>query len=252
MTAELPAFQRYQQAFTAYLRDPAHQPLPADVAPERMAVYEEIVFNNLFESVSACFPIARKIIGKRTWRALVQTFLRHYSARDPLFRSIPHQFLHYLNQEKADLPPSLPPYFKSLCHYEWVELQVAACPAHNVQLKVMHEDDLANQRPLFTAAMQLLDYAYPVHRISARYQPELQSTHLLVYRSHDDQVQFMELNAVTHRLISLLQRETLTGQQALTQIAKELQHPQPERIIEFGLSLLADLRDRGVIIGTYS
>jgi hypothetical protein len=65
MMAELPSFQRYQLAFTARLRDPKSQPPLTGVPNERMAVYEEIVFNNLFESVSACFPVASKVLGKR-------------------------------------------------------------------------------------------------------------------------------------------------------------------------------------------
>ncbi len=76
MTNALPSFQRYQQAFCAHLRDPMCHPQPENVPTERMAVYKEIVFNNLFESVSACFPVAQKVLGKRTWLKLTKTFLR--------------------------------------------------------------------------------------------------------------------------------------------------------------------------------
>ena len=76
MIAELPSFQRYQLAFTARLRDPENQPPLTGVPDERMAVYEEIVFNNLFESVSACFPVASKVLGKRKWLKLNQAFMR--------------------------------------------------------------------------------------------------------------------------------------------------------------------------------
>ncbi len=255
MSTEIPEFQRYQQAFTARLRDPQHQPLPAGVSRDRMAVYEEIVFNNLFESVSSCFPIARSMLGESAWLNLVQAFMREYAANSPLFRSIPEQFLHYLNLPENNLTVELPPYFSRLCHYEWVELHIASFAADSTGTEITESEntsdiDLANERPRFTPAMLLLEYDYAIHKISPNYQPEQQSTQLLVYRNRDDHVQFMELNAVTYRLISLLQNEGLTGKQALTLIAKELQHPQPKSIMEFGLSLLSDLKHKGVIIGT--
>lgn len=250
MTAQLPSFQRYQLAFTARLRDTKNAPPLAGVAHERMAVYEEIVFNNLFESVSACFPIASKIIGKRKWLKLNQAFMRDYSAHSPLFRKIPEQFLHYLNKPSAELQQLMPDYFNSLCHYEWVELLVSGIHEAKPQ-ELQPNGDLTTDIPVFSATMQLLNYDYAVHKITPRKKPQHKaSTQLLVYRNADDAVKFMELNAVTYRLISLLLNEAMTGRQALILLAKELQHPQPESIIEFGLSILEDLRSQGVIIGT--
>ncbi len=248
--ADLPGFQRYQLAFTARLRDPQNQPPLAGVRDERMAVYEEIVFNNLFESVSACFPVARKVIGKRKWLKLNQAFMRDYSAGSPLFRKIPEQFLEFLHAAEPELQ-QLPPYFTSLCHYEWIELFVASAEASNIK-EVQPAGDLGNGRPVFVPAMQLLEYEYAVHKISPRHKPrQPENTQLLVFRNADDHVKFIELNAVTYRLISLLQNNPVSGKQALSLLAKELQHPLPESIIGFGLSILEDLRSQGVIIGTH-
>lgn len=250
MTAQLPSFQRYQLAFTARLRDAKNAPPLAGVPHERMAVYEEIVFNNLFESVSACFPIASKVIGKRKWLKLNQAFMRDYSAHSPLFRKIPEQFLQYLNKPSAELQQLMPDYLNSLCHYEWVELLVSGIEEPNPQ-GLQPNGDLATHKPVFSATMQLLNYDYAVHKITPRKKPQHKtSTQLLVYRNADDMVKFIELNAVTYRLITMLLNEAMTGRQALTLLAKELQHPQPESIIEFGLSILEDLRSQGVIIGT--
>ena len=251
MTAQLPSFQRYQLAFTARLRDSKKAPPLAGVPQERMAVYEEIVFNNLFESVSACFPIASKMIGKRKWLKLNQAFMRDYSAHSPLFRKIPEQFLHYLNNPTPELQQLMPDYLNSLCHYEWVELLVSGIEETNSQ-GIQPDGDLASNKPVFSATVQLLNYDYAVHKITPRKKPKHKSsTQLLVYRNADYMVKFIELNAVTYRLISLLLNEAMPGKQALTLLAKELQHPQPESIIEFGLSILEDLRKQGVIIGTH-
>jgi len=252
MIAELSSFQRYQLAFTARLRDPKNQPPLAGVSDERMAVYEEIVFNNLFESVSACFPVASKVLGKRKWLKLNQAFMRDYSASSPLFRKIPEQFLQFLDHAEPELQAILPPYLKSLCHYEWIELFIASSPDTTIEKNIDPVGDLGKGIPVFAPAMQLLNYDYAVHKISPRHKPkQAESTQLLVFLNTDDQVKFIELNAITYRLLSLLQNEPLSGRQALILLAKELQHPEPERIIEFGLSILEDLRSQGVIIGTH-
>lgn len=252
MSAHIPDFQRYQLAFTAHLRDPVRNPPPAGVAPERMAVYDEIVFNNLQESVSACFPVASAVLGKRRWRALNQAFMRDYSANSPLFREIPEQFLAFLRQNEG--PESeLPPYLYALCHYEWLELYVSALPLEpEIHLPSAHMD-LTSHVPVFNPTMQLLQYDYAVHKISARKKPKHpEQTQLIVYRNSQHAVKFVEINAVTYKLIALIEAQGLSGAQALQLLAQQLAHPQPEVIMQFGLSILHELEAQEIITGVQS
>jgi len=246
MTNELPSFQQYQLAFTARLRDTRNQPIPVGVAPERMAIYDEIVFNNLLESVSACFPVARKTIGKADWLKLVRAFLKEHAADSPLFRKIPEEFLAFLQHTNL----ALPPYLQALCHYEWIELYLSALPAPNHQDVDIH-GDIARQVLIFTQTMQLLAYDYAVHKISPRHKPKDKApTSLLVHRDINDKIKFIELNPMTFKLITLLKSGELTAQQALNMLADELKHPQPQIIMQFGLGVLLDLKNQGVILGT--
>ena len=253
MTKHLPRFQQYQLAFTARLRDPLGQPLLEGVDAERMAVYEEIVFNNIHASISACFPVARTVLGEQAWQVLTRAFMREYSAHDPLFRRIPQQFVAFLTNAGPELQQSMPPYLTDLCHYEWIELFVSTMPsAMPDSANVMPASNLLEHRPAFTPTMQLLDYAYAVHKISLDYIPEhTESKQLLVYRNADNDVKFIALNAVTFRLLTLLQQEKIKSKQALILLAEELKHPQPEAVIQFGLEILEDLRTQGAIIGVY-
>ena len=75
-----------------------------------MAVYREIVFNNIFGSVSACFPVCKSILGARAWRKLVREFFAQHQATTPIFREIPQQFLQFLKTTK-----NLPDYFRTTC-----------------------------------------------------------------------------------------------------------------------------------------
>jgi len=254
MTAELPSFQRYQLAFTAHIRDPLHQPRPQGVAASRMGVYKEIVFNNLFASVSACFPVAQKVIGKRAWLKLTQAFLREHAANTPIFRQIPEEFLSFLATATSNNQPLLPPYLLSLCHYEWIELLVASMATPNLaSVKINPTGNLLTEHPIFTPAMQLLHYDYAVHKISPRHKPkQQQSTLLLVYRNAEDHVKFLELNPVTFKLLTLIKQNSYTGKQALTLLAGELGEADPEKIIQFGLQIMEELRSQEVIIGTFT
>jgi len=246
MSNQLLSFQQYQLAFTARIRDAHNQPIPAGVAPERMAVYDEIVFNNLLESVSACFPVARKTIGKAVWLKLVRAFLKDHSADTPLFRKIPEEFLAFLQHTNLKRPA----YLEALCHYEWIELYLSSLPAPNHQDVDVH-GDIAQQSLIFTQAMQLLAYDYAVHKISPRHKPkDKEPTYLLVHRDANDKIKFTELNPMTFKLLTLLKAGELTAEQALAMLAEELKHPQPQIIMQFGLGVLLDLKNQGIIVGT--
>lgn len=252
MKKDIPSFQQYQRAFTAHIRDPLNQPRPKNVVPRGMDVYKEVVFNNLFESVSACFPVAQKVIGKRAWLKLVRGFFCEHSSSTPIFRKIPEEFLTYLSHIDTSAPEGLPPYLTSLCHYEWVELLVSTMADETSKNDINPTGDLRHNIPVFTPTIQLLKYEYAVQKISPRYKPmEKVITQLLVYRSEDYSIKFIEINDITYRLIEILKQERLRCEQALTLLAHEINQAQPESIIQFGLEILEDLRNQGGILGVH-
>jgi hypothetical protein len=248
--AELPAFQVYQLQFTGHIRNPHANPRPPKVPAKRMRVYTEIVFNNLESSVAACFPVAKKVLGVRVWNKLIRGFFIQHQCHSPLFRQIPEEFLRYL--ETAE---NLPPYLKNLAHYEWIELALAVADVSIDMVDVDIDADLLDGRPVFAPALALFSYDYPVQLISPRFKPEqplTQPVNLLVFRDAEDDVRFIELNPVTARLLGMLQVEPMTGRQALNKLAAEMAHPDPEAIIQFGLTILDNLKAEGVILGVAS
>lgn len=253
--AGLPAFQQYQLQFTGHIRDPKNIARPAQAAAKRMRVYREIVYNNLEVSLAGCFPVCKKVLGKRLWHKLVRGFFVHHRSHSPLFRQIPEEFLAFLGQAYlyADLPP-LPGYLNNLAHYEWIELAVSAAELDDDWDHINVHGDLLSGKPVLAVAMALLSYDYPVQAISPRFKPGeplQQAVNLLVFRDADDQVRFIELNALTARLLSLLQMQDLTGRQTLELIAEEIRHPDPEAMKEFGRAVLEGLRQQGVILGVH-
>jgi len=236
-------FQQYQAQFTAHIRNPQANKKPARVVDSRMAVYREIVFNNIFASVSACFPVCRQILGARAWRQLVRGFFAEHGSETPFFREIPAQFLKYLDTQP------IAEHLKQLAHYEWAELHVSTIHAETPPLSV--QTNLLNERPILNPAHLLLEYDYPVHMLSKRHKTvEPESTHILMYRNDAFEIKFIVLNAITYQLLNQIQQHAISGKQALLQIAQTINHLQLETIVEFGQQILQDLLQQDAIVGS--
>jgi hypothetical protein len=239
------AFQKYQLEFTAHIRNPNANKKPAKVKDARMAVYREIVFNNIFGSVSACFPVCKSILGARAWRKLVREFFAHHQAQTPIFREIPQQFLQFLKTSKQ-----LPNYLEQLAHYEWVELAVGSQPT--TPIKLSKKIGLLKETPVLAPAHMLLEYDFAVHKVSKKYLPKTtQKTNLLVFRNTENAVKFIELNSMTFQLLKLIDENGMAGGQALERLAEDMNYPDKDAIIQFGAQILADLVKQDAIIGSY-
>jgi len=250
---EQPGFISKQFEFAAHIRDPEANPRPSDVEERRMAIYRELFYNNVEGFLADNFPVIRRLLPHDDWHAMVRDFFSRHQCRTPLFPEFGQEFLNYLQEERGEVPGD-PPYLLELAHYEWVELALSLSEADRDMPVADPNGDLFGSAPVLSPLAWNLSYHYPVHRIGPDFQPEQpgeQPTRLVVYRNRRDEVEFLEINAVTHRLIQLLKENPQwTGQDAVTRIAHELQHPQPEMVIEAGRQLLQDLRERDIIIGS--
>lgn len=240
--------QQYQKAFCAYARSPKSAPRPPGVNANRIAIYAELLFNNMENTLSSGFPVCRKVLGVRRWQRLVREFFAMHRCTTPLFRQIPEEFLRWLNEAEVQ---NIPPFLPQLAHYEWVELAVAVSDAP-LPSGWEADIDLLDNIPVLTPALMLLSYDWPVQKISPRFkpsQPLSEPLWLLVFRDIADEVKFNEINPVSAQLIQLLQGGAHTGRAALSQIARSLGQHDTAQVIAFGDGILQELRDRGAILG---
>jgi uncharacterized protein len=253
--AEESRLRRLQLTFAAHIRDPDRVPAPDDIEDRRMAIYRELFFNNVRDLLGRSFPVLRKLLGEDRWQALVRDWLIEHRAQTPLFLEVPREFLQYLSEQRAAVAGD-PPFLAELAHYEWVELALAIDEREAELPGVDSDGDLLSGRPALSPLAWSLAYAWPVHRLSPACQPAeppAELTRLLVYRDRQDRVGFLEINIVTARLLELLADSAAppaSGRDALLRIAAELDHPQPEAVVEAGAAILADLRARDVLLGT--
>jgi hypothetical protein len=223
--AEQPAFARLQLAFAAHIRDPEHAPRPAEVEDRRMAIYRDLFYNNVESLLATNFPVLRRILPDVHWHGLVRDFFVRHRCETPLFPELAQEFLDYLQNERRPDPDD-PPFLLELAHYEWVELALGISDDEPDGAAADPNGDLMDGRPLVSPLAWCLTYCFPVHRIGPDHRPEVppgEPTRLLVYRNRADEVGFMEVNAVTQRLLELIgEHPDWTGRQAVERISEEL------------------------------
>jgi hypothetical protein len=245
---KIPKFQQVQYQFSGHIRDPENIKIPDDVEQRRMTIYRDLFYNNIEGFLASAFPVLKTITSNERWHSMVRDFIVKHQCKSPLFHEISREFLSYLDDER-DLSND-PIFIKSLCHYEWVELALSISDSEVVPVEFDADVNSLSLQLNTSPLAWPLSYPFPVHQISHEFQPQQASEtpiFLLVYRSKDDKIVFMELNPVSARLIDLL-NTGLTGLQAAEQIAEELQHPNPQVVINGAKMLIDDWLKRGILI----
>ena len=249
----LPAFKKHQFEFTAHIRDPKKNRMPAGIEDRRMQIYRDLLYNNIEGFIASGFPVIREIYDDESWHRMIRDFFANHQSRSPYFLEISEEFIDYLQNERVPQKED-PAGLVELAHYEWVELALHVSDATVSMEGINANGDLLLQRPVFSPLAWPLAYQYPVQTMGRDNLPETtpeQPTYLVVYRNRNDQVQFLEINAVTARLISLLQEnESYSGLDAISHIAKEMHHPNPDVVKQGGLAALQELQQLGIVLGT--
>lgn len=236
-------FQQQQLAFIRRIKDPT-APLPPGIRPERMAVYEELFFNNVQNFVSSAFPVLRSLLPDTQWQALCRQFFRDEQLHSPYFLDISKAFLQWLPEAASQLPG----FALQLAEYEWLELALATDMAVASSGWVFNPDIALAISPL----VRLCCYQYPVQQISVLFQPtepNAQPVFLLLYRDEQDRVRFLQLNAWSAALLQLITAEP--GQHLGTYI-DWLQPYVPEwnnqQLLSQATPLLSDFAARGIVV----
>jgi hypothetical protein len=249
--SNLPGFRETQLSFAAHIRNPEAHPAPGDVEPRRMQIYLDLFYNNIESFLASGFPIAKKVLGSDFWHVLVREFVHRHGSESPYFLEISQEFLSFLDQ-RQDLPPHLPPFLLELCHYEWVELALGVSEVEYPTEGYDSKGDLLGGPVMVSPLIWCLAYRWPVHQIGPGRVPEAapeRGTELIVYRRRDDQVKFMAVNAVTLRLIALLQSGS-SGKIALQDLAAEMGEPDSQIVYEQGIATMRRLFDAEILLGS--
>ncbi len=250
--AESADFKQKQYEFARHIRDPEHNPPPQGAEDRRMSVYRELFFNNLKSLLSQTFPVLTKLYAGDRWNALIRAFMARHEAQTPYFLEIPREFLQFLQDEYEPDDEDLP-FLLELAHYEWVELALSVSDEENDHTGVDPDGDLLDGVPVRSKLAWTFAYQFPVHRISTKYRPKEpgeQPTFLAICRKSDDDMDFMELNPVTARLLEMIgENATASGRELLLALAEEISYPDAEALVGHGADAMRQMRAAEIIVG---
>jgi len=247
----LPSFQKNQFAFTGHLRNPDEIAVPEGIESRRMAVYRDLVYNNIENFLAAAFPVLKSLDSETLWHHRIREFLKRHRAKSPYFSDIPREFLQFL-QQTYRMQEEDPPFLLELAHYEWVELalsiQEASLPERmEIPIERIPEVPLA-----LSPLAWPLAYDWPVHRISADYRPDTppeSPTRLVAWRDRADEVRFLAVNDASARLLALVDAlpPGRPVREAVEHLARESGHSDLDALLTFAGRQLHDWLERDIL-----
>lgn len=212
----------FQRSFAAYARSAESERVPIELPTKQSQVYAELLFNNVCSFIDRCFPVAKTLFPQVEWRECCRSFYKNWPSYTPYFNEIPYEFVKFIASQQSY--KTTYPWLSQLLHYEWLELQVQTDPAQPLtEVSVAQPTtQLSHIKIHCNPTLQIAQYDWPVHRIYAGHIPAAQLTFLLVFRDGQDQVKFVEANAITAALISFLQQNPTTLTTAIESLTSQI------------------------------
>jgi len=227
--------------------------------PARWQVYRRMVRSRLADNIEHGFERFAQIAGAERFRALIDRFLAADPPRSHYLRDVPAEFLRFFEANAGELTRAfaLPPYARDLARFEWSELETAYSHEESSARDVgqLEMDRVA----ALTPALCLIELAYPVHRLGTEAGPPLAEGapldpapfSLCLYRdAKTHEVAVLELTPVTAAMLTLMQGGKLTLTEIVRNAAAALGVSVDVAFVDALSTLLADLVERGVVLGS--
>lgn len=255
MSLDRSGTQALQREFARHLRDPELFPPPEGLEERRLQIYRELFYNNIESLLATNFPVMRQLLSDQRWHRLVRDFYREHAARTPLFTEIGREFQRYL-ESRADAGRGDAPFLVELAHYEWVELALALDEHDIAEIEHDADGDVLAAAPVLSPLAWWFDYRWPVHRLSASFQPQQapeQPSQLVIVRNRRDEISFLELSPLAKILLDLLKENPgATGLELVLALADALPQFPRDTIVEGASASLREFRGRDIVLGTAS
>ncbi|WP_306350021.1 DUF2063 domain-containing protein [Flavobacterium sp. '19STA2R22 D10 B1'] len=151
---------QYQSDLANFCRSGNYQPIPG-VKEDNIVHYRRLVFNNVMDSLTAAYPLTKKLFGKRKWEKSVQRFFESYAIQSPQIWYMPKEYKEYVIQHEKKMGIHYP-FLADLLEFEWLEIEVFMMP--DVKMKLEEGKELYYINP----EMRIVRMDYPVHLKNAK------------------------------------------------------------------------------------
>ena len=227
------------------------------VAPEdraaldvrRLGVYRGLVRHNLRQAVELAMPRVVARLGP-TFDEYFDRFLAERGPRTHYLRDVTAELLDFC-EPSWENDRRIFAWTMELARHEALQIELGAMPVPSraEEPRALELDQGAR----FTDACRLVRYQHAVHRLSEdtadRTEPTRAATALFVYRSPEHEVRHLELTPLAAAILErLLAGSSL--RQAVTGTASELGVALDAGVLKGAAQLLADLGERGALLGS--
>ncbi|MBK7580787.1 MAG: putative DNA-binding domain-containing protein [Myxococcales bacterium] len=216
---------------------------------ERLLVYRTLVRGTLREALECAIPRTMARLGA-VFDEYFDRYLAEVAPRSHYLRDVTPELLAFC-QPLWPADPRVPAWSMDLARHESVQIDVAS----ELARPLAHEPgELSLELPLrFIEAVRLMRYEYAVHRLNDdlddRTPPAHEPTALLVYRSPEHEVRYLEQSPLAADILERL----LAGQplgNALQTACETRTIELDQKVVEGTATLLADLAERGALLGS--
>lgn len=231
----------------------ALEPDPADLAAlgttsDRWLLYRKMVRSRFWETITASLPRTREAVSAEGFSRAFAQFLAVAPPRSRRIRDVTQEFARFASRWWRDHPEGCPPWGVDLARYESARHAVASAPP--APSRAALSDFAVHLAPALTPARSLLRLNWDVHLPTRGSGHEAGTWSLLLYRAASDEVETLMLSETAADLAEAM----AVGRKPVTTCVAELIALHgggvDEAFLESVATLLSDLVERGVVLGS--
>lgn len=201
----------HQAILAEYIRAPQTARKPDGIESKRLAVYAQLVRNNLASFLDRCFSETKTFVDDAQWQDLQEAFLQKGTPKSPYFRDIPGQFLYFVQQNQM-----LPENILALMDFEYHQLLSEIAPCAKMHTEWREDDRLSPTQSTF-----LLHYEVDFLSRDFQYIAD-QPSDIVLWRNMADEVCYTLLNAQQSALLGHFFAQTDSYNHLLHALASEV------------------------------
>jgi len=220
-------------------------------SPRRLGLYRRLVRHNVVGVIETMLEATKARIEARVPgeldRAIVQ-FLDEAGPKTPHLRDVPGEFLSFIKphwRANAKLPAWLVDY----AELELVDFTISVAPR---PLPPPPLAEVTADRPLvFADPRRMIHVGWAVNAVprdDVNAEPEKRDVTILVYRDEEHSSRFLELTPLAGAILERLFEGDALGA-AMVNACQQKNHPLDDNVLAGAARLLADLGERGVLLG---
>lgn len=220
----------------------------AEVDRKRLLFYRKLVRRGLADSIKRQLPRTAARLGPAAWEASLEGYFNEEMPRSHYLRDVAFELVDFAAPRWA-ADASLPAFITDLARHELLAFEVGCDPGSAEPTGLpLDLDRPARVHP----AVRLRRYDHAIHRLSAeldaRDAPPRAPTALLAYRDAEHEVRYLELTPLAAAVIErLLKGHALRA--AVLEACAELGQPADGPVLGSIAAVVADLEERGVVLG---